>query len=72
MEDPDFVDFEEQRRIDELAAYEAHLIRYYSPEGLLQDLLTEINTLLDTVPNHTQEAGTVSSAPSVSGGWTAR
>ena len=30
VEDPDFVDFEEQRRLDELAAYEAHIIRYYS------------------------------------------
>jgi len=54
VEDPDFVDFEEQRRIDELAAYEAHLIRYYAQKDY-QDLLTEINTVLDTVPNHTQE-----------------
>ena len=54
VEDPDFVDFEEQRRIDELAAYEAHLIRYYNQKDY-QELLTEINVLLDTVPNHTQE-----------------
>lgn len=54
VENPDFVDFEEQRRIDELAAYEAHLIRYYSQKDY-QELLTEINVLLDTVPNHTQE-----------------
>ena len=53
VEDPDFVDFEEQRRMDELAAYEAHLIRYYSQKDY-QELLTEINALLDTVPNHTQ------------------
>ena len=54
MENPEFVDFEEQRRIDELAAYEAHLIRYYAQKDY-QPLLTEINALLDTVPNHTQE-----------------
>ena len=54
VEDPDFVDFEEQRRMDELAAYEAHLIRYYAQKDY-QELLTEINALLDTVPNHTQE-----------------
>ena len=54
VEDPDFVDFEEQRRMDELAAYEAHLIRYYAQKDY-QDLLTEINAVLDTVPNHTQE-----------------
>ena len=54
VENPEFVDFEEQRRIDELAAYEAHLIRYYAQKDY-QPLLTEINALLDTVPNHTQE-----------------
>jgi len=54
VENPDFVDFEEQRRIDELAAYEAHIMRYYSQKDY-QELLTEINVLLDTVPNHTQE-----------------
>ena len=54
VEDPDFVDFEEQRRIDELAAYEQHLIRYYAQKDY-QDLLSEINVLLDTVPDHTQE-----------------
>ena len=54
VENPDFVDFEEQRRIDELVAYEAHLIRYYNQKDY-QELLTEINVLLDTVPNHTQE-----------------
>ena len=54
VEDPDFVDFEEQRRIDELAAFEQHLIRYYAQKDY-QDLLSEINVLLDTVPDHTQE-----------------
>ncbi len=53
VEDPDFVDFEEQRRLDELAAYEAHVIRYYAQKDY-QALLTEINALLDTVPDHTQ------------------
>jgi len=53
VENPDFVDFEEQRRMDELASYEAHLIRYYAQKDY-QDLLTEINITLDTVPNHTQ------------------
>ena len=48
------MDFEEQRRIDELAAYEAHLIRYYAQKDY-QAILTEINVVLDTVPNHTQE-----------------
>ena len=54
VEDPDFVDFEEQRRLDELAAYEAHVIRYYSQKDY-QAILSEINATLDTVPNHTQE-----------------
>ena len=54
VEDPDFVDFEEQRRIDELAAYERHVIRYYAQKDY-QDLLSEINVVLDTVPDHTQE-----------------
>jgi tetratricopeptide (TPR) repeat protein len=54
VEDPDFVDFEEQRRLDELAAYEAHVIRYYSQKDY-QQILTEVNATLDTVPNHTQE-----------------
>lgn len=54
VEDPDFVDFEEQRRLDELAAYEAHVIRYYAQKDY-QDILTEINATLDTVPDHTQE-----------------
>ena len=53
VEDPDFVDFEEQRRLDELAAYEAHVIRYYAQKDY-QDILTEINAALDTVPDHTQ------------------
>lgn len=54
VENPEFVDFEEQRRIDELAAYEAHLIRYYAQKDY-QAILTEVNALLDTVPDHTQE-----------------
>ena len=54
VENPEFVDFEEQRRIDELAAYEAHLIRYYAQKDT-QSILTEVNALLDTVPDHTQE-----------------
>ena len=54
VEDPDFVDFEEQRRLDELAAYEAHVIRYYAQKDY-QEILTEINAALDTVPEHTQE-----------------
>lgn len=54
VEDPDFVDFEEQKRLDELAAYEAHVIRYYAQKDY-QEILTEINTVLDTVPDHTQE-----------------
>jgi len=54
VENPEFVDFEEQRRIDELAAYEAHLIRYYAQKDY-QAILTEVNAVLDTVPNHTQE-----------------
>ncbi len=54
VENPEFVDFEEQRRIDELAAYEAHLIRYYAQKDY-QSILTEVNALLDTVPDHTQE-----------------
>ncbi|MDC0600616.1 hypothetical protein OAO65_04855 [Flavobacteriales bacterium] len=54
VEDPEFVDFEEQRRIDELAAYEEHLIRYYAQKDY-QGILTEVNAMLDTVPNHTQE-----------------
>ena len=53
VEDPDFVDFEEQRRLDELAAYEAHVIRYYAHKDY-EDILREINETLDTVPNHTQ------------------
>jgi tetratricopeptide (TPR) repeat protein len=54
VDDPDFVDFEEQRRLDELAAYEAHVIRYYAQKDY-QEILTEINTTLDTVADHTQE-----------------
>lgn len=54
VENPDFVDFEEQRRIDELAAYEAHLIRYYAQKDY-PAILSEVNAMLDTVPNHTQE-----------------
>lgn len=54
VEDPDFVDFEEQRRLDELAAYEAHVIRYYAQKDY-QEILTEINAMMDTVSNHTQE-----------------
>lgn len=53
VEDPDFVDFEEQRRLDELAAYEAHVIRYYAQKDY-QQILSEINLTLDTVPEHTQ------------------
>ena len=53
VEDPDFVDFEEQRRLEELAAYEAHVIRYYSQKDY-QQILSEINLTLDTVPEHTQ------------------
>ena len=53
VEDPDFVDFEEQRRLDELAAYEALVIRYYAQKDY-EDIITEINTTLDTVPDHTQ------------------
>lgn len=53
VDDPDFVDFEEQRRLEELAAYEAHVIRYYAQKDY-QDILTEINATLDSVPNHTQ------------------
>ena len=54
VDDPEFVDMEEQRRIDELAAYEAHLVRYYAQKDY-QAILSEINVVLDTVPNHTQE-----------------
>lgn len=53
VDDPDFVDFEEQRRLDELAAYEAHVIRYYAQKDY-QEILTEINAALDTVADHTQ------------------
>lgn len=53
VENPDFVDLEEQRRIEELAIYEGYVLRYYNQKDY-QNIVIEVRTLLDSVPDNTQ------------------
>ena len=53
VENPDFVDLEEQRRMEELAIYEEYVLRYYNNKDYEQ-IVIEVKTLLDSVPDNTQ------------------
>lgn len=53
VENPDFVDLEEQRRLEELAVYEEYVLRYYNQKDY-EAIVIGVRTLLDSVPDNTQ------------------